>query len=202
MASAAEVVVESQAEPYNLIDVTTPDKGTGYAWFVMGPRGMERWVATGPNNQSIAFTGPPGKYTVMLVVQISGGGLDQGFADVVIGGDAPNPDPPPPPPPSELAAVVIVIESSQQTPEQARVILSTAWRKYLTGQKIKFRVTDPNVLDQTGSVPSDLKPAITAAEETEGPDVCFVYSDDSVTCEPLPETLPAMLELLEMYGGE
>ncbi len=97
-ARAAEIIAPSQVEPHNLVDVSTEDAGTGYAWFVLGPRGMERWVPTGPLNRSVAFTGPPGEYTVMLVVLTEGGGLDQGFAVVVIG----DPEPPPPPPDPEV----------------------------------------------------------------------------------------------------
>ena len=204
---AAEIIVEPNVEPYKLIDVQTPTEGTGFAWFILGPRGMERWVPTGPLNQNIAFTGPPGKYTVMLVVQIKGGGLDQGFATVVIGGEEPDPEPepnpiPPPPPPieEELWGFIIIEESADRTPQLAAILTSTEVFNYLESSGLNHKIADPDVTDESGKIPDDMKPYIEDAKD-EGMPMLFIMGTEGGEFfrGPVPKTSKALIALLEKY---
>ena len=148
-ARAADIIAPSQVEPHNLVDVSTEEAGTGYAWFVLGPRGMERWVPTGPLNQSVTFTGPPGKYTIMLVVLAKTGGLDQGFAVVIIG-DA---EPPPPPPDPEVTREA-VREWLDDVPASAREESIT---HPITGEKFTRQTAVGRTFMEVGKVAKDLR---------------------------------------------
>lgn len=197
--------VPETSEPYTLIDVMATPGHNSYLWTVEGPDREEssQWRQISPDCDRITFTGPPGKYRLTIIVTTGDCKLLRATATTTIGGDPqPNPQPEPLPVPGELAAVVVVIESSTQTPQQAAVILAMPWRQYLAGRKIPWRVTDPDVIDQEGNVPSDLKPSLNAAKATAGPDVCFVDSAGKVVCVPLAETPAAMLELVKRQGGE
>lgn len=105
---AADISVSQTSPPGRLVRASTTAEGTGYAWFVSGltvlPDGnvIQGFVETQPYNdsKSIVFTGPPGRYAIMLVVATEGGGLDQGQALTVIG--SPEPIPPTPPGPDPV----------------------------------------------------------------------------------------------------
>ncbi|NQT38788.1 MAG: hypothetical protein HQ581_14935 [Planctomycetes bacterium] len=202
---ALTIQVPPQNEPYTLIYAQAIGEAKNHNWRIQTPSGA--WstevVRASESNDLIAFTGPPGPYTVFCFanpLDCNGALLAQ--AMVTIKGASPPPDPLPPPPPSNLVAVVIVEESSTRTPQRAAVLLSSSWRTYLRGQKIPFRLVDPDVLDQTDNAPSDLLPSLTAARATPGPDVCFVGADGSVLAVPLPDSVEAMMVLLKQYGGE
>lgn len=195
--------VPAQSQPYTLIDATATPGMNGYLWILKLPNGTESTEIrrTGPNGDTICFTGPPGKLTLEVIATTANCVPLRAVAHPVIG-EAPAPNPQPGPSPEKVAAVVVVIESSQQTPDQAAVILDTKWRDYLRGLKVPFRVVDPDVKDQAGDVPSDLAPALTAAKATPGHDCCFVFEGGNVICKPLPATPAAMLALFKMIGGE
>lgn len=97
---AADIQVPATAEPYSLVRATTTTVGKGYAWFVMGPQGFadsQTFEASG-GTRGVVFTGPPGRYAVMLVVSSEGGVLDQAQTVVIIGSVTPVPPTPPVPP--------------------------------------------------------------------------------------------------------
>jgi hypothetical protein len=97
--AAAEIKAPAAAEAHTLVRVTSNTAGTGFAWFISGPAGFAD-LQTYDGGQSAVFTGPPGRYAVMLVVAGANGKLDQGQATVVIGGaPAPGPGPTPGPGP-------------------------------------------------------------------------------------------------------
>jgi len=199
------IQVSAQSEPYTQIDVQATKDLNFYRWLIWTPSGepSSQLRRTGPAGSEICFTGPPGRYRI-YVSAFTGpceSPTELSAEATTVIGEAPGPDPLPPPP-SNVAAVVIVIESSQQTPSQAAVILDKVWRTYLSGRKIPFRVVDPDVKDETGRVPSDLAPSLSAAKVTPGPDVCFVGADGSVTCKSLPAIPADMLELLKRIGGK
>ena len=149
----AEIKVKPQIEPYSLVDVSTDEAGTGYAWFVLGPRRMERWVSTDTLNQSIVFTGPPGRYTIMMVVQTEGGGLDQGFAEVFIG-EIPEPPIPPPPDPGDdpdYAALAITWLASVAKDARDDVIENP-----VSGEKMTRQQAVGKTLSQIGAVAKSL----------------------------------------------
>lgn len=197
------IEVPETSPPYTLIASAATPGFNSYLWTIEGPDRQEsdQWCQTSPDCDRIAWTGPPGKYRLTVIVTTPQCKLLKATAAAAIIGGSP-PDPPIPSP-GELAAVVVVIESSRQTPDQAAVILASAWRVYLTDRKIPFRVIDPDAKDPMDNVPSDLAPSIRAAKNTAGPDVCFLHADadGSVVCEPLPGTAAEMLELVQRYGG-
>jgi len=159
--------------------------------------GVSGWAG----EQFIWFSGTEKGRHFVAVIVVRAGKPVVASATVEVGGSTPNPDPPPPPPPSKLVAVVIIREQGEQTPKQAAAMLDLGWRKYLIGLKVRPRVTDPDVLDQGDNVPQDLATALTAAAKTEGPDICFVFADSRVVCEPLPDSAAALLDLVKQYGG-
>jgi len=199
---ALTIEVPPQNEPYTLIYARAIGEAKNHNWRIQTPSGgwSAQVVRASEANDLIAFTGPPGPYTVFCFanpLDCEGGFLAQ--ATVTIKGASPPPDPSPDPLPSDLTAVVIVETDGQRTANQAVVVMDLAWRKYLRGLKVPFlTVTDA----QTESAPSNLLPNLKAARETIGPDVCFVGADGEVVAVPLPDTVEAMLSLMKKYGGE
>lgn len=204
-AEAAIEVPEEIAEHHGIQAVAGLD-GTGYAWFVLGPRGFEQWWATGPNNASIVWCGPPGTYRVMLVVLLRSGALDQGHATVVVTGGA-TPDPPAPgpdPPAPQRWQVVIVYESGrrEELPRGQQVLLSSlTFREALAeaGHRlVAGGIVDQHIKDSRGRVPEALAPYFAAVSADESlPRLCIApMSGGAVIDFPLPETEAGVLELL------
>jgi len=194
------IQVPETSPPYTLIDAAATPGHNSYLWKVTQPGGQrsQQIRRTGPHGNEICFTGPPGRYLIEVISTSGDCQLMEAYTHTTITGEGPQPDPSPDPPPIEdVAAVVIVRESSTQTPAIARMLLSMEWRKYLDGLSIPWKIRDPDVTDQTGSVPSDLKEPFRAAKLTQGPDVCFIGLDGGVKCVPLPNTAAALLELLK-----
>lgn len=148
----AEVTAPKESPEHALVRVSTPVKGTGYAWFVSGPDGF---VDTEIIGSRAVFTGRPGRYAVMLVVSDGTGKLDQGQAIVTITGSVPTPVPtptppgptpdpvppqPPTPPPTPVAGPIralVIYETAdigKLTWEQVGIINSNAVRSYFTGK--------------------------------------------------------------------
>ena len=198
-AGGAEITLPDKAPEYTLVDVSTPTKGTGFAWFILGPRGMERWVKTAPGGVSIAFTGPPGKYTIMLVVLLEEGGLDQGHATITIGEEEPGPDPPTP---GQKWQVVIVHESHDldNLPRGQQVLLaSLKFRERLkaVGHRL-IAIVDKDTLDAHSRVPEELAAYLSAASGRPLPQICISpMTGGKVRCFPLPADGDAVLKLLE-----
>lgn len=196
------ITVPEKAQPYTLIDATATTGFSSYLWKVKCPDGLrsQQIRKTGPLGNMICFTGPPGVYqleVLCLTGECPQQQIVEALATTTIGGSQPDP---PPPPPSKLMAVVIVEESEDRTTDTAAVINSLTWRKYLDGLGIPYRVADPNAIDPEGNVPSHLASSLRAAAATQGPDVCFVGVDGSAVCEPLPESIEAMVALLKQWG--
>lgn len=205
---AAEIVVPKDIKEHSLVEVSTVTTANGYAWFVTGSRGMEIWKSTAPKNQSIVFTGPPGQYTVMLVLSTEGGGLDQAHALLTIG-DQPSPDPPVPPVPVPVPgdlAVVILTESTERNWEKNEAIVLVGLRKYANGKKLWLMISDPDQKDaDTDRTPKWLEVAQEAAKSKEvnlpavvvGSIADGVFS--AVAVEDLPQTVESAVELIEKY---
>lgn len=160
---AADIQVPNHSEPYRLVKATTKTEGVGYAWWVMGPEGFAdtQVFDVGDGTKGVVFTGPPGRYAVLLVVSREGGQLDQGQTVVIIGAVTPPgpippvppgpipPNPPvppvPPSPPSPIPAegfrVLFLTETAGGlTEEQEAIFTNPEVYQYLTSKTAK----DPN----------------------------------------------------------
>lgn len=98
--TGATIDVPETAPAYTMVEVVSPTPGTGHVWFILGPRGFEKFYPVGTAENHIVFTGPPGEYKIMLAaIQQDGGHLDT-TTTVTIGKPIPpGPDPPNPPEP-------------------------------------------------------------------------------------------------------
>lgn len=230
---AADIQVPSTAEPYRLVKATTKTKGAGYAWFVMGPEGFadSQTFDAGEGTKGVVFTGPPGRYAVLLVVSSEGGSLDQAQTVVVIGTPSPpipvpppvpptpvppTPPPVPPSPPSPIPAegfrVVILHETAAVLPEEQEAILtnpeiwqylSTKTAKDANGQP-SWRIWDDDYTEsQLVNVPVYFKTAYLAAVKQKQDNQSWIIVSNGTTGEsiPLPKNSPETLTLLKRYGG-
>jgi hypothetical protein len=141
LVTAADVVVQPQVQAYTLIRATTNTEGFGYLWWVTGPEGFADSQVF-DNGRGVVFTGPPGRYNIMLAV-IKERGAEQGQAQVVIGpgpgpGPQPNPQPVPPTPQPVVGQRLIVLlhESLDQTPATGTLIPQRQRSRFLgSGRK-------------------------------------------------------------------
>jgi len=90
----AEIDAPDKVPEHTLVVASTATVGTGYGWWVLGPRGFESYAALN-GRAKIVFTGPPGKYAVMLMIVLEGGGIEQSQKEIVIEPVTP-PEPPEP----------------------------------------------------------------------------------------------------------
>jgi len=199
--SASVDVAETFAE-HTLVEALTGTAGTGYAWFVQGPGGMVRWVAVNGRKNRIAFTGRPGTYTIMLVVLVEGGGLEQAWATTEIVADQPEPDPQPDPQPGPdpqpLTAdrLYLIHETADDTPALAEVRAATTWKTRAEKLGMKWLMSDDDVARR-------LLPEVVAAAEKRGlPAVVFCQQEKVVGTAAVPATAAAMVSLVESYGGD
>lgn len=139
----------------------------------------------------------PGGYWLV----VSAGGVTTTYTIHTGDGPIPPPPPPPPPPPGELTAVVVIEETadrSKLTPSQIELLLSKSWRTWCDDRKIQWRLTDDDVTDQSGTVPTDLAPSIKAARTHGLPAVVFLDADGKVIgVEAWPDNEAAIIEMLE-----
>jgi hypothetical protein len=205
---AAEIIVEPRVAPYTLVDVSAPVDGTGYLWWVLGPREdspMERWVPTGPLNKSIAFTGPPGKYMIMLAVQLPGGGLDQGFAQVIIGVPEPTPNPPVPPIPTPPGNIEIVVIEESTNRRMETLIAIEGLRKHLAAKGIPFTPIDKDAKEgSTGQPAKWLQPLLQKVQGETLPQLLIVTRSENgslavVAGEALPKTAELAVQTVDKY---
>jgi hypothetical protein len=202
-----EIVVPANVPAYKLVDVSTPADGTGFAWFILGPdRGFADWRPVAANKSAIVFTGPPGQYTIMLVVARADGTLDQANAVVTIGENPVPPPPPPPPPPTPGKRFVLVVaESKIRTANQAAVL--HALHKYADTKGHSFSPRDKDETDARGNaLPWLVKyrekiqaagvslPAMVVIEGEDG-------SGDVLAIKPLPDDPDSALKIIQETGG-
>ncbi len=204
----ASIIGDTTASEYTLVEVKTDTPGTGFAWFIMGPRGMEAFRAVAANRSSVVFVGPPGKYTIMLVVQTKGGGLDQAHSVVTIQGEVnptpPNPTPPVPPgpdPPTPGKKHVIIISERGDQSNRLRVADiedSPKLRQYLLDNGHKIRLSDDD------NPAPWLKPylKLIAEKKIALPVLAVVGLDGAgVSVVPLPADAAATIAAIQKAGG-
>lgn len=150
---------------------------------------------------------------------IAGGQFFVDFAITAWGGPGPTPPipptpipppvppippvPPVPPVPVEpLWGSIIIEETSTRTPELAALLTNTAVRSFFTGNKLAFRVSDPDAKDDQGKPPADLVPWIARAK-TEGLPRLYLLSVKGATlyAGPVPD-VAALLGLVKKYVPE
>jgi len=202
------IEVVEVAEQYNLIHVEAlSETATGHAWFIDGPRGFEDIVKLSPDSKRIVFTGPPGRYKLMLVVQTKGGMLDQAHRIMFIEGIGPEPDPEPDPDPDPpmpgVRWLIIIEETDQRTNAHAAIYHSEKLNAYLKAKgHPPRRLWDQDELDPNGKTPKSLKPYLNLADRDSLP-VCFVADAGGRILHqgPLPVDADAVLDLLKEHGG-
>ena len=114
------------------------------------------------------------------------------------------PVPPVPPVPVEpLWGSIIIEETSTRTPELAALLTNTAVRSFFTGNKLAFRVSDPDAKDDQGKPPADLVPWIARAK-TEGLPRLYLLGTKGATlyAGPVPADAAALLGLVKKYVPE
>jgi hypothetical protein len=194
LVTAADVVVQPQVQAYTLIRATTNTEGFGYLWWVTGPEGFADSQVF-DNGRGVVFTGPPGRYNIMLAV-IKERGAEQGQAQVVIG---PGPGPGPQPVVGQRL-IVLLHESLDQTPATGTLISNmrqgTA-EKYLKDKGHVFLA-----LDESNGTFKSWRDAAGLAERP-----VLMITDKSATqmlykatLEP-STTADNIIELIKRHGG-
>ncbi len=209
---SADIIAPATVPEHTLVKIESTDDQDGdrdYGWLILGPRffktGMfEEWVQTSEAKRSIAFTGPPGRYVVILLAPT----IQQ--AVVVIEGDAkpdpkpdpePDPDPTPPPPDKLLAEMwlIVVEDNEKRTPEVARVLLDPTVRRWMTDNGHNLRIVDRD------AQASDLQEWIDrATAQTDIALPCLFVVDDkgAVYSESeLPGSWLLLLEVAKKWGA-
>jgi hypothetical protein len=198
-----EIKVPDKAVEHSLVVVSTTAEGTGYAWFVFGPRQMEEWKPILGNKSSVVFTGPPGRYTIMLVVALPDGKLNQGYAVVTIvpDDDPEPPDPPDPPPPDQKWQVAFFFDTDKlddYTDDQLVLLSGLRFRQALVDAGNIF-VGSFNVdsLDKGKKPAANLEPWFASVRGKSMPRVALAPHDGgTIRHFPLPENEAALKKLL------
>ena len=213
------ISVPAESPEHSLVIFTCDTPQAATKWAVLGPRGEEAIFYAGNGG---AFTGPPGRYTVLLQATVDGETVkDWAFTAILEGDDSPDPpqpdppkpdppgpdppDPPDPPVPPGKRLVVIVEETQVEegngrTAEQAAAFNSPQWRTFLkSGSHLLL------MLDEDQTVPPELARFQVIARKHSLP-VMFVLDDqDSFVGEPveLPGKVTAddLIKLLKAKGG-
>jgi hypothetical protein len=154
------------------------------------------------------FVSPkPGTFYFALVAA-SGEKIAVAKHTLVVEGLRPNPDPAPDPQPNPIPPVpagkmwtVIVEESGQITPAQGKIVASKAVADYLRAKgHPNAWIIDKDVLDENDRQPPSLAEYLARAKSL--PYLFLVSETGTVLHEgPLPESEPALLELLKKHGG-
>ena len=201
------ISVPAESPEHSLVIFTCDTPQAATKWAVLGPRGEEAIFYAGNGG---AFTGPPGRYTVLLQATVDGETVKDWAFTAITGGDVeppdpPGPDPPEPPVPPGKRLVVIVEETQVEegngrTAEQAAAFNSPQWRTFLkSGSHLLL------MLDEDQTVPPELARFQVIARKHSLP-VMFVLDDqDSFVGEPveLPGKVTAddLIKLLKAKGG-
>jgi hypothetical protein len=204
LAFGAEIDAPATIGPNKLVMVSTPTEGTGFSWWVVGPRGVEQVVDTVPDGHAIVFTGPEGQYTVMLSV-FSAEGVEKGQAVVSIQeGDLP-PGPTPTPAPDKITAMYWLHETAEPSVDStiSAVRDSPVWRDAADAAGIKWKCLDDDVAEADEVDDEPLMPAIVeAARRTGLPQIAFVDVNKKIYLERPPATIDGVVGLIRHYGGK
>jgi len=149
-----------------------------------------------PEDATFAWAIIPDREKLTVVLAVSDDGkVTIHSKTVLVGPEVPVPPPTPIPTPIEKMLVLIIEETGKQSPQQARVLLDPASRKWLSDNGHHLRIVDK---DNTAA---DVVPWIARAGGL--PHVFFLTEDGKVGWEgPLPETAAKMLVLIKKYGAE
>ena len=217
------IQVDDESPEHTLVRVSTEIPGKGYSWFVICDNEFVSWVAVNGDRSSIVFTGPPGRYLLLLTVITAEGSLDQAGATtrVVRAGPEPEPEPqpepepdpdPPPPPPTPDAVFGVIIEErsdrSKLTPQRAMIMESAAVRALFAADC--FHVRDDDVRNEDKQTPSDFKPYIDRARKHSdldsstsrwGPPILFLVDEKGeVLFEgSVPKDVPTAVTFIKGY---
>ena len=204
---AVEITVPAESPEHSLVRFSCDANATSVEWIIKGPRGEEPICRMGNGGM---FTGPQGKYHVMLSA-VEDGSVQQIWTETVIGGGVappfppgpipPRPDPPEPDPsPPGPKRVVVLYEKDALPPRQAIVLANQTWRKWVADRGHSLDVRDQNVPQANGSlnpVVAEFLPHVKGSLP-----VCFVASEDgSFVQVPLPSSAQGIIDFVERNGG-
>lgn len=189
----------------------------GITWDVF-PFDAQADIAT-TTEEILEFVAPPGTYIVQANT-FTGGGEEKIVAKktritVTIGGvlpvpPGPTPIPVPPgptpvppgPTPITKAWLVIVEETEDASNNRGALMTDKDLVSYLQTKKWKVRITDKDVVDANGKVPTDLAPYITRAKSKGLPYHCVVDQDGKIRSEgTVPDSADDFLAILKKVGG-
>jgi len=218
-APQAAIIVPDSVQEHHLVKAASELPGTGYAWFVLGPAGFAEWEPVRGDRSAIVFTGPPGQYQLMLVVQVEGGGLEQAQKMIAIVGaepqpqpnPQPHPNPQPNPTPGKATYGVIIEERDDRDdlgPQRAMVMESEKVRSLFAAGR--FHCWDDDVAEQTSPPPGDAALYADRARKLQDSfphpanrfePMYFLMDDnlDKVWEGPVPANVPAAVELTKRY---
>jgi hypothetical protein len=116
-------------------------------------------------------------------------------------GPGPEPGPRPEPQPGPGPKTVIWIEESgQRTPQQAAAIIDKNVRAAIDAARWTLRVTDVDVVDESGRPPADLAPYLERARHAGLPWMVILEDGREVYTGKAPPDLPSLVILLRRYG--
>lgn len=153
------------------------------------------------------FVAPPGTYRIKLrtikgiEVQTARETITIGKADPLP--PEPDPDDPAPPKPSGPLTILVVEETADRTAQRAAMFANAELRARIAEKKHTWRLVDKDVIDKmTGLPPTDVAPWIARTAKTGLPALFLFAPDGTIFYEgKLPETAPALVELLKKNGG-
>ena len=112
----------------------------------------------------------------------------------------PQPEPEPQPIPSGPKTVIWIEESGQRTPQQAAAIIDKNVRAAIDAARWTLRVTDVDVVDESGRPPADLAPYLERARHAGLPWMVILEDGREVYTGKAPPDLPSFVILLRRYG--
>ena len=208
--TSGAVVVSEEVDEHNLVVVSTDVEGPRYVWWIVGPRGLEKFKSSKADNSEVVFTGPPGEYQILLaVIPEQGEPAKSNAVMSIVEGDVPpdpdpDPEPDPPIPPDSKWQVVIVYESNDldnYPTEQVVIIKSLTLRKQLAEAGhilLPGGIMDRNSVNRNNKVPEALRPFYNACKGDKFPRICISPMDGGPVQDfDLPADGDAVLALLK-----
>lgn len=197
---AADVVVPAANPANSLIRASTKAEGTGYIWFVSDAEGFIPFMKEeGSQGKTIGFTGPPGKYKLMLVVLPSG---DQGFGITTIGIPGPTPGPTPipnptptptPDPTRKVSQVTYVFEKDDNNPPRP-VSLALTKINVDSGYAIAASEFEDDTVNASGVTPKQYVTALAEARKVGLPALVVQSNGTVIRTLKSPTTEAQVLE--------